>query len=260
MCPPYGHIVETLKRFNENFFSCIRIKMPRQVKRVPMAPWTIRITTGYEGLQGIVEFISDKELTSGTYVLGYETKSKDGSPAAPHFHGYFESIMTQQQIREKMREMGYSRRYSISPPKSHQFMCPTYCGYCIKQGTYVTQNIPDELIESWKVANEKILEDMKKDAERKKEKSFYKKVKMWLVEERDWGPRRASEMSHKNVIADYFGTAQLLVSDIMDYHLETKTPIRRNTVFFIAQALMCQWDEGYRVDMEVKIARDLCDR
>lgn len=225
--------------------------MPRLPKRVPMAPWTIRITTEYQDIQQIVELITDKELTSGTYVLGYETTSRDGSPAEPHFHGYFETVMTQQQIRDKLRDLGYSKRYSISPPKSGQFICPTACAYCIKYGKYQTANIKQELIDEWIANNERQVEEFKqaKKAKKEQKESMYKRVEAYLIEcgykETD-SSDNTTEMEMK---------AHRMMKDIMDYHDINQTPIRKNTIVFLGQSFMCKFDQRYKQEFTYSVAK-----
>lgn len=219
--------------------------MPRLPKRVPMAPWTFRITTEYENIQPIVELITDKELTSGTYVLGYETTSRDGSPADPHFHGYFESIMTQQQIRDAIRALGHSGKYSISPPKSGNFMCPTACAYCIKYGKYQTANISQELIDEWVSSNERQVEEFKNRKKEKKQSSFYKKIEEAFYD--TWVAHYDKLMNATYVAGGLDeNLIQQIVSDIVQYQIDNFVPIRRNTIVFMAQSFGCRISPHYR--------------
>lgn len=224
--------------------------MPRIKKRVPMSPWTFRITCEYENIQPVVELITDKELTSGTYVLGYETTSRDGSPAQPHFHGYFETIMTQQQIRDSFRDLGFSSKYQLSPPKSGNFLCPTACAYCIKYGKYQTANIDEGLIQAWNDHNERLVQEFKnnKAIKKAKTKSFYRKVEehfesKWIdLQEVDrYGIDRATmEMVH----------------DLVEYCIEDDVPIRRSTILYMVQSFMCKYCPSYKANFVANLARD----
>lgn len=232
--------------------------MPRLPKRVPMAPWTIRITTDYQDIQQIVELITDKELTSGTYVLGYETTSRDGSPAEPHFHGYFETVMTQQQIRDKLRDLGYSKRYSISPPKSGNFMCPTACAYCIKYGKYQTANIKQELIDEWIANNERQVEEFKKLKKEKKQLSLIKKIENAYLE--SWEKYYQGLLDSPYIVGTVDDSLiTQIAKDIVDYHMENYIPVRRTSIVFMCQSFGCRVSPHYKALMTLDIVRQCMD-
>lgn len=140
--------------------------MPRAIKTSPHTPWTLRITADYSDYDKIEDWLKNPPSASkdpdslfrislGIYVIGYEKKSKDGSPATPHYHIYLESNASRQRIADAVRSLGYSNKYSLSTVKSGQFLDIDYIAYCIKQGDYRhSVSISDELLKEAKIAVE----------------------------------------------------------------------------------------------------------
>ena len=136
--------------------------MPRAIKASPLTPWTLRITAPYTDYDSIEEWLKNPpsaskdpeslfRVSTGVYVLSYENKSKDGSPANPHYHIYMESNAPRQRIAESIRLLGYKNNYSLSAVKSGEFLDIAYIAYCIKQGEYrKSYHISDELIQEAK--------------------------------------------------------------------------------------------------------------
>lgn len=138
--------------------------MPRAIKSSPLTPWTLRITAPYTDYDTIEDWLKNPPSASkdpdsvfrvsmGVYVIGYEKKSKDGSPANPHYHIYLESNAPRQRIADSIRLLGYKNLYSLSTVKSGEFLDISYIAYCIKQGDYrYSSHLSDELLKEAKTA------------------------------------------------------------------------------------------------------------
>lgn len=160
----------------------------------------------------------------------------------PHCHIYGETISSLSALRVYIRRnFGTGNRCYSLKAITDRFPLE-YLSYCLKEGTYDSYNIPDDILENAKNHDLRVKNEMK--SKRRK-----KGVMSEIIEE--------MKLSNCFALCGKKFLPNIGINDvvhhIMEYYMKRDVLVRKFFIVSLAQTIMCKYDAAFRMSFEQSI-------